>query len=107
MGKCKHERIEDRIWTRNGFLEHMCILSDPDARICQDCGFWLPLGHSDETDARVALEIDAAGVVASGIVDFVNVDGILNSGEMCGPDCSYCLIAFLAAVIASHDPEAV
>lgn len=54
---------------------------DVEWRECLDCGTWLPLGHSDENDERVRVEIRAAELAArSGFGSFSN----------CGAGCERC-----------------
>lgn len=63
MGKCKHENVWPYVWT--GALWRLAkILELPGLKMCGNCGAWLSLGHSDETDERVALELRAATIAA-------------------------------------------
>jgi hypothetical protein len=63
--KCKHQgKRLDRRWVpvEPGLLPK-AITAETD--ICADCGEWLSLGPSDETEPSVAVEIRAVEIVAS------------------------------------------
>jgi hypothetical protein len=68
--KCKHSATH-RLWWWAGIwitwteaVRRDIPWDDYGARRCGDCGTWLPLGESDETDPRVAVEIEAARLAA-------------------------------------------
>lgn len=85
------------------------------ARICNHCGEWLPLGHSDETPERVAVEIRAAALVADlpyNPHDNERTNAIMSSEERLGwsiAESSMCehskawLAGYLARIIATHE----
>lgn len=78
-GKCKHDPA-DHVRILNATL-----LGCPITLRCDSCGHWLPLGPSDETEPRVAVEIRAAELSArKGFGSFSN----------CGAGCERC--GFLA-----------
>jgi hypothetical protein len=72
---CKHEHVTGYMWREHkqgderirrwahafvqpGRVDHHHKV------VCDDCGTWLPLGPSDESDERVAEEIEAARLAA-------------------------------------------
>jgi hypothetical protein len=69
--KCKHENVTGRAWSKaypRWYAEFKSTKELPaiaDALVCNSCGAWLPLGPSDETDERVAVEIRAAHIAAT------------------------------------------
>ena len=117
-GRCRHDRA---IWIPLGEPSDW----SKRAMECQDCGEWLPLGHSDETPERVAIEIRAA-TLAADMIEGVGIGGHRPDhcdGEHCwhwsaddGPCCycdedyrhedyglyMECHVGHLANVIATH-----
>jgi len=82
----------------------------PQALWCRRCRSWLPLGHSDETPERVAVEIMAAGIVAD-LDSFGCTDGDTQTCPGCGwadydtddvPPTPQREAGWLARVIATH-----
>lgn len=86
---------------------------NPQALWCRRCRSWLPLGHSDETPERVAIEIRAAALVA-GFDDCVDeftvreyhgwrkADQSIESDDLADDEAP----GYLAHVIdATHDKE--
>jgi hypothetical protein len=63
--KCKHETPRGLTWDE----EQGWMTGGDDARICRWCSDWLSLGHSDETDPRVAVEIRAAEIAQAVIAN--------------------------------------
>jgi len=71
--KCKHWRVQHHRWESGEWQEFAvstCACGDEPlrfsseaAQVCTSCGHWLPLGHSDESDPRVAVEIRAAEMI--------------------------------------------
>jgi hypothetical protein len=62
MRRCRHKRSRE-------FAALLLYTEDKanpvTRRWCFDCGSYLSLGHSDETDERVAIEIRAAEIAAT------------------------------------------
>lgn len=61
---CKHSNTTPWVWFER-LQRWQKSWSEADRRICDDCHAWLPLGHSDETPERVAVEIRAAELAAA------------------------------------------
>jgi hypothetical protein len=62
--KCKHENAVAK-YGETTHNERGDIIYEVEFCECLDCGVWLSLGDSDESDPRVALEIRAAEIAAN------------------------------------------
>lgn len=86
--KCKHRKTTAFTWDLSGNVAHRWVgayASDSvDARVCQSCGAWLPLGPANDEDERVKVEIRAAELaVRKGFGSWAN------HGAGC-ERCGYC-----------------
>lgn len=98
MARCRHRRTQHRRWIdgawadiAHGFNCAGWIGAGDASVVCKDCGAWLSLGPSDETDERVALEILAAAIVAGDARCPVHYE-----------DCQWCGLAYR---ILNHEDE--
>lgn len=117
---CKHENADHLkpgdILTPTSFapIEQGCPVLVEQFR-CLDCGAWLSLGHSDETDEHVAIEIRAAEI-AQAVADngYYPIWPERHSDEIRGwsvaesnmhPHSGAWLAGYLARQIATHTEE--
>jgi hypothetical protein len=116
---CKHENVTGYMWrehkqgdSRIQRWEHAFTqpgkVGHHNKIVCDDCGAWLPLGPSSESEPEVRIEIRAARLVETRAGSYCNNDvwaGWEAHKRGWEPDPpTDCQAGWLAREIATHDP---
>ena len=104
---CPHKHVEARIWLESGWAIDDWL--EPDALICRDCGEWLGLGESDDSNPRVHVEMNAANIEARFLNRWICEDPSDWPWSDCpwadkdGCQCRQCEAEDLARIMAEHE----
>ena len=81
--KCRHTKR--RYWT---LLGYPCDAAQAGYLVCDDCDDLLPLGPSDESDPRVAMELRAAELATERDISAAWLVGRISDTERDGWSCA-------------------